>query len=113
MAAVAVPLIVAAIPMLKPLITGLVHHVEVLFGHKTGPTKFDQVLKATLNAAQALATAGKIPGQLDPASIAMMIETEVQQLKAAGALTPEASAAVVSGTGAAQSLTLTGTFKSS
>jgi hypothetical protein len=98
--------------MLSPLITGLVHHVEVLFGHKTGPTKFDQVVKATLNAAQALGTAGKLPGQLDPASIAMMVESEVQQLKATGALSPETSAAIIAGTPAPKAgpFTLTGTL---
>jgi hypothetical protein len=80
-AAIAVPLIVAAIPMLSPLITGLVHH-------------------------------GKLPGQLAPASIAMMVESEVQQLKATGALSPETSAAIIAGTPAPKAgpFTLTGTL---
>jgi hypothetical protein len=43
----------------------------------------------------------------------MMIETEVQQLKAAGALTPEASAAIIAGTPSSKfpgPFTVAGTF---
>lgn len=88
MASIAVPLIAAAAPLLTPLIESLVTHVETLFGAKTGPTKFDVVLQAVGKAAQDLGAAGKLPGQLDTATIATMIETVVQNLKAAGVLNP-------------------------
>jgi hypothetical protein len=98
--------------MLTPLVTGLVQHLEVLFGNKTGPTKFDAVLQSVMAVATRLSTAGAIPGQLDPASIAAMIETVVQDLKSKGALNPQTSAAIIAGqsTVVPQSLTLNGTF---
>jgi len=95
MAAAVIPIIAAAAPLLQPLISSLVMHVEHIFGHKTGPTKFDNVLTAVLKTASDLATAGKIPGQLDPSSIATMIESVVQDLKARGVLNPETAASVV------------------
>jgi uncharacterized protein (DUF697 family) len=88
MASIAIPLISAAVPLLTPLIESLVTHVESMFGAKTGPTKFDAVLTAVSKVAADLGTAGKIPGQLDTASLATMIETVVQQFKADGILTP-------------------------
>lgn len=94
MAAAAIPLITAAIPLLQPLISSLVVHVENLFGAKTGPTKFDAVLNAVTKVASDLSTAGKIPGQLDPNSIAMLIETVVQDLKSTGVLNPSTAAKI-------------------
>ncbi len=95
MAAIAAPLIIAALPILKPYITMLITHAEHLFGDKTGVTKFDNVLQATVKTAADLSTAGKLPGTLDPSSIAMMIETEVQNLKNTGVLTPAAASEIV------------------
>jgi hypothetical protein len=88
MASIAVPLIAAAAPLLTPLIESLVTHVESLFGAKTGATKFGVVLGAVTKAAEDLGTSGKLPGQLDAATIATMIETVVQNLKSAGVLNP-------------------------
>ena len=75
--------------------------VEHLFGHKTGPTKFDIVFQTILKTAQDLATAGKIPGQLDNASIASLIESIVQELKAQGVLTPEIATTIMSNSASA------------
>lgn len=106
------PLIAAAIPLLTPLVAGLVNHVEVLFGPKTGPAKFSVVLACVAAVAAQLSTAGTLPGQLDPASIGAMIESVVQELKSKGVLNPQSSAGVIAGQNAAlpQSLTLNGTF---
>ena len=82
MAAAVIPIVLAAAPLLQPLITSLVTHVEHLFGAKTGKTKFDLVLGAVTQAAEQLATAGKIPGVLDAQSIAAMIQTVVTDLQA-------------------------------
>jgi hypothetical protein len=98
MAAAIIPILAAAAPLLTPLIRTLAVHVEHLFGARTGPTKFDVVLQSVLKAADAMATGGQIPGRLDPASIAAMVQTVVQQLQSAGILTPEASSALVSAT---------------
>jgi len=102
MATAIIPIVVAAAPLLQPLINSLIIHVEKLFGAKTGTTKFDNVLQATLKTATDLSTAGKIPGTLDPATIAMMVEAEVQSLKAAGVLTPEIATQIVNNTSAAK-----------
>jgi hypothetical protein len=106
------PLIASAIPLLTPLVTGLVHHVEALFGTKTGPAKFSIVLACVTAVATQLSTAGMLPGQLDPASIAAMIESVVQELKSKGILNPPSCASIIAGQSAAlpQSLTLNGTF---
>ncbi len=72
----------------------LATHVERLFGAKTGPTKFDNVLTTTLKVAQDLGTAGKIPGQLDPQSVAVLIQSVVSDMKAKGLLTPEIAPSV-------------------
>lgn len=94
MAAAIIPLVTAAIPLLTPLVMSLVTHVEHLFGAKTGATKFDNVLTSTLKVAQDLGTAGKIPGQLDPQSIAVLIQSVVSDMKAKGLLTPEIAPSV-------------------
>ncbi len=86
MAALAIPILSAAMPLLMPVISKLVTEAERLFGAKTGPTKFDSVLQAITPIATQLATAGKIPGTLDAVSIGAMIETAVQALKSAGLL---------------------------
>lgn len=95
MATIAAPLIAAAIPLLQPLISNLVMHVEKLFGAKTGSTKFQTVLDAILPIATSLGTAGKLPGQLDAATIGTLIESTVQSLKASGVLNPTTADAVV------------------
>lgn len=95
MATAIIPIISAAAPLLTPLIHSLVTQVEHLFGAKTGPTKFDLVLQSVTTAAEKLATAGKIPGQIDSAIIATMIQTLVSQLNANGVLTPENAAQAV------------------
>lgn len=96
MAAAVIPVVAAAAPLLMPLIQSLVTHVEHLFGAKTGADKFALVLQSTIAAADKLSAAGKIPGTLDPASIATMIQTLVSQLNANGVLTPENAANAVS-----------------
>jgi hypothetical protein len=96
MAALAIPLILAAAPLLQPLISSLIIHVERLFGAGTGPVKFANVVSATVQTAADLSTAGKLPGLLTAETIAMMVETEVQSLKASGVLTPANAALIVS-----------------
>jgi len=95
LAAAIIPILSSAIPLLRPYIISLVTHVEHLFGPKTGPTKFDAVLKALLDAASKLSTAGKLPGTLDPGSAGSMIESIVQELKALGILNPAGVAPIV------------------
>src|SRR5689334_22161608 len=86
MAAATIPLITAAIPLLTPIITNLIQHVESLFGAKTGETKFKTVLDAVTAIAGQLSTAGKLPGVLDPSTLAQQIEVIVQDLKSKGQL---------------------------
>lgn len=104
MAAAVIPIVAAAAPLIIPLIKSAVLHVEALFGHKTGPTKFEVVLAYVAKLAEALSTAGKIPGTLDASSIAALIESIVQQMKADGILTPEVAGPLV--TSANASLTM-------
>lgn len=94
MAAAAVPLIAAALPLLAPVIGAIVMGVEHLVqGKNQGPSKFDMVLQAVLQIVEKLGAAGTIPGQMDANSVAAMIQAVVTQLKAAGVLTPENAAA--------------------
>src|SRR5690348_10549765 len=95
-----IPIIEAAAPLLTPLIKSGATHLEQIFGAKTGPTKFDALLNMILPTAEKLSTAGKIPGQLDPASIAGLIQSIVTDMKAKGELTPEAVQAKVQSAGA-------------
>ncbi len=94
MAAAIIPIIAAAEPILAPLIHRLVLFVESKFGPKTGPTKFSTVVAAIGPVANALATAGLIPGTLDGVSIAALVQSVVQSLQSTGILNP-ATAAVI------------------
>lgn len=88
MAAAIIPIIAAAAPLLKPIIEGLIMNVQKLFGHDngTGPTKAASVIEAALVIADKLSTAGKIPGVVDATTIATMMETIINELKAKGLL---------------------------
>src|SRR5689334_13525712 len=85
-----IPLAITAIselwPILKPAAVSIVQHVEQLFGAKTGQTKFDVAVKALTQIADALATAGKLPGIPDLGAIGGLIESVVQDLKGLGQL---------------------------
>ena len=96
MAAAAVPIITAAIPLLRPVIKGLISGVQRIFGHNngTGPTKLNAVVDAAVTVAEKMATAGKIPGQLDVATIASIVEAVVQEMKSSGELPSEGQPAV-------------------
>lgn len=85
---IAPELISAAIPLVKPVIQSLVLHVEKLFGTKTGPDKFKNVLQAVTPIVESLATSGRIPGTIDGVAIGSLIESVVQEFKALGVLTP-------------------------
>jgi hypothetical protein len=88
MAAAVIPIIAAATPLLRPIIKGLISGAQRIFGHNngTGATKAQTVIDAALTVAEKLATAGKIPGHLDAAFIASLVEALVQEMKAAGEL---------------------------
>lgn len=90
MAAAIVPVIAAAIPLLRPVIKGLISGVQRIFGHNQGqgPTKLQTVVNATMTVVEQMATAGKIPGHLDAAAIASIVEAVVQEMKATGELPP-------------------------
>jgi uncharacterized protein (DUF697 family) len=107
-AAAIIPVVLAAAPLLQPLITSLVTHVEHLFGAKTGPTKFDVVLNAVTKAAEDLSAAGKLPGVLDSQSITAMIQTVVADLQAAGVLNPTSAGQIVTATSNPQMLNALG-----
>lgn len=113
MAAAIVPVaasaIAAALPIITPLLTSLIHHVEVLFGAGTGPTKLDTVIQAGSQVVSQLAGSGKIPANLDAASIGTIVQTLVQDLNAKGSLNPQASASAIASPGL-QTLMLTGTL---
>lgn len=98
MAAAAVPIITAAIPLLRPVIKGLISGVQRIFGHNngTGPTKLNAVVDAAVTVAEKMATAGKIPGQLDVATIASIVEAVVQEMKSSGELPSEGQPPAVS-----------------
>jgi len=86
MASIALPLISAALPLLKPVITSLVTHIESLFGSKTGNTKLQTVLNALKPVADALSSAGIIPGKIDASSLSTIIQTVVEELNSSGVL---------------------------
>jgi hypothetical protein len=67
------------------------------------------VLGAVTKTAQDLSTAGKLPGQLDAATIATMIETVVQNLKSAGVLNPNIKPADAVPTATAKTYQIAGT----
>lgn len=96
MAATIVPIIAAAAPLITPAIKWLAVHVENLFGAGTGPTKLSAVVNAVTPIVQQLATSGKIPGQLDTASIVALVESVVQSLKADGVLNPDTARIIAS-----------------
>jgi len=96
-----IPIIEAAAPLLTPLIKGAATHLEHLFGAKTGPAKFDALLNMILPLAEKLSTAGQIPGQLDPALLAGLIQPIVTDMKSKGELTPESAAAAIQSAGPA------------
>lgn len=111
MAAAIIPILVAAEPLLRPLILSLIVHAEKLFGDKTGAIKFNNVLTAVVKTAEDLSTSGKIPGTLDPASLANMIESGVQELKNKKILTPEQAGAIVAANEPTNSLPAKTTIK--
>lgn len=92
------PEILSALPIIVPFIKDQILQMEKIFGAGTGATKLNTVVNNTVGLANNLANlpAGnpnKIVGPLDPTSIATIVETLVQQLKAGpGGLTPETSA---------------------
>lgn len=89
MAAAAIPALISlAVPLLKPIISSLVLHVESLFGAKTGATKFQSVVDSVTPIINALSTAGILKGTVDGMSVGTLIESIVQDLKGAGMLTP-------------------------
>ena len=99
MAAAIIGLVGAALPILTPFLTSAIHHVEVLFGAGTGPTKLDTVVNAGLQLAGSLSTAGKIPGTIDVATMTTFVQTLVQELQAQGLLNPTSSASIIAGQG--------------
>jgi len=92
MATAIIPIIAAAAPLLTPIISALIMRVEHLIGAGNGSTKSSMVVNAVLPIAQALATAGKIPGQLDATSLLPIVESIFQSLQAAGVVNPETAA---------------------
>lgn len=106
MAAAIIPIIAAAAPLLKPVIKDLVLNAQKLFGHNngTGSTKAQTVIDAAVSIAEKLSTAGRIPGLIDPSSIAVMVESIVQELKGSGVLPSDAGGAVTYPTGTSASL---------
>ena len=86
MAGIAVPLITSAISALLPEIPTIVKAVEGLFGSGRGQTKLSTAVDMTTQAANALATAGKIQGIPDATTLTTLIETIVQQMNSAGQL---------------------------
>lgn len=88
MAAAIIPIVTAAAPLIIPLIKDLVANIQNMFGHNngTGQTKAETVVDAVMAVVTKLSAAGKIPGVMDPATIASMVEMVVQQMKADGAL---------------------------
>lgn len=110
MAAAIIPLILsAAVPLVKPLISSLVLHVEGLFGAKTGPQKFQSVLDAVTPIVNALSAAGILKGTMDTTSLSTLIESIVQDLKAQGVLTP-ATLPNLNSTGVSGAYKISGTF---
>jgi hypothetical protein len=93
MAAAIIPLIASGVSALLPLIPGIVQGVENLFGAKTGQAKMDAAVAMAMEAAKALAAAGKIQGIPDLSSVASLVEVIVQQLKNSGQLPPPTGAA--------------------
>jgi hypothetical protein len=84
-----IPLILTAAPLIQPLVMSLVVHMERLFGHKTGPTKLDNVVTTVFKVLDDLSTAGKIPGSFDKASVTQLVESIVADLNQKGVLNPE------------------------
>lgn len=95
MAAAIIPIVTAAAPLIIPLIKDLVANMQNMFGHNngTGQTKAETVVDAVMAVVTKLSAAGKIPGVMDPATIASMVEMVVQQMKADGKLPSDGATA--------------------
>jgi hypothetical protein len=101
------PEILSALPVIVPFIKNQILFVESLFGGKTaaapnvGQTKLNTVVNNVVGLVNNLANLpdgapNKLAGPLDPTSIATIVETLVQQLKAQpGGLTQEKATAIV------------------
>ena len=87
----------ALIPQIGPVIQGLIHGVQNVFGHNngTGQQKFETVLAGTLAAINEMIKTGKIPtlpaGTQNPLA-ATLVEMMVQLMKTNGALPASAPA---------------------
>ena len=117
MAAIAIPLLVAAAPLLEPVIRYVVLNMEHLFGAGTGPQKLSTAVTTMLGIANDLSKAGKIPGTLDAASVTGLIQAIVTDMKNRGVLTPELATSIITAQAAAMpptqnmGATTTTTFK--
>lgn len=110
-AAAVITLAPLVVPILKPIVTSLVVHLEHLFGTKTGPTKFATAVSTTLGIADQLAAAGKIPGSIDGVTVSTLVESVVQELKSANILTPSITPpSVIGGIPTGASVNVTGTL---
>jgi hypothetical protein len=101
------PTILSALPVIVPFIKDQIVQIESLFGGKTaaapnvGQTKLNTVVNNVVGLVNNLANLpdgapNKLAGPLDPTSIATIVETLVQQLKAQpGGLTPEKATMIV------------------
>jgi hypothetical protein len=80
-------LLATLLPLIIQHIPGIIQMVEGLFGPKTGPTKLKLSTEMLKQITDALAAAGKIPGVPDQGTLALVIESVFQQMKAAGQAT--------------------------
>jgi hypothetical protein len=80
-------LLATLLPLIIQHIPSIIQMVESLFGPKTGPTKLQVSTDMLKQITDALAAAGKIPGIPDQSSLALIIESVFQQMKAAGQAT--------------------------
>lgn len=111
MAAAIVPLIETALPILEPYIKSAALHLEHLFGGGgTGPTKMNVLVQGLTAVANALSTAGKLPGNLDASSLAAMAQSVVSAMLDAGTLNPQ-TAAVAAGLPVGTTFQVTGTLQ--
>ena len=116
MAAAAIPILTAAMPLLIPIGRALVVQVEHLFGAKSGAAKANAVYDALGAVAAQMAEHGKIPAKLDSASITAIIEAIVAEMNSRGILNPASAAAMVAAgvtspqPSVNQGITLTGSF---
>jgi hypothetical protein len=92
-------LLATLLPLIIQHIPSIIQIVEGLFGPKTGPTKLQVSTDILKQITDALAAAGKISGIPDQSTLALIIESVFQQMKAAGQATGTVVAPVGATTG--------------